>query len=866
MIADIIVQTVTGRKNPAGFFYPFFSAVYPLITSFRPSSHTTTVTFQSPLRLISTNKPIMRRFLMLAVLGLAMTTTTGYTQNSISVSGEVKDNTGKALQSVTVSLLEAKDSSLIKADITDGNGQFQITSVKTGKFLLSYSIIGFEKIYSQSFELTGGQKFKAPAVTLEPAAKKLQDVTVTSKKPMIEIKADKTIFNVENSINATGSNALELLQKSPGIQVDNNENISMKGKTGVKIYVDGKMTQLDSKDLAAYLKSINSNDVEAIEMISNPSAKYDASGNAGIINIRLKKNKKFGTNGNLNLGFIQGITPKGNGSVSLNYRDKKVNLFSNIGGALGLNENDLNLYRIQKDSLYDQHSENKNNNKSLSLKAGADYFINSKNTIGVLVTGNFNNTEFISNSNTAVYYQPGNQYIKTLQAYNSIPGHRTNVNTNLNYRYTDTTGREINFDGDYGLFRGVGRSYQPNYYTDKQGNPLYEIVNRNYTPTDIDIYTAKVDVEEPRWKGKLGYGAKFSYVKTTNTFDFFNDINGVPTKVLSRSNSFTYKENVNAAYVNFQRQLNQKWSIQTGLRLEQTNSEGVLTRADGIIQADNSVKKNYLNLFPSAALTWTVNQKNSLNLTYSRRIDRPSYQDLNPFENKLDELTYEKGNAFLRPQYTDNIELTHTFMYMINTTIGYSHVKDYATQTTDTANNATYVQQKNLATQDILSFSIGSPLPIAKWWNGYANIWYNYQIFKGKIGDNEVHTEIPLVGAYMQHSFTLGKGYTAELSGWFNGPSVWGATWKTKSQGGVDLGVQKQIMQKKGTVKIAVTDIFHTNPWTATSDFGGLYIRGGGSWESQTIRMSFSYRFGSSQVKAARQRQTGIESETKRIK
>ena len=807
----------------------------------------------------------MRRFLLLIVFALAISTQS-FAQKKTNVTGSVKDNSGKALAAASVSLLQAKDSSLVKADISGANGQFDIVSSKSGKFLLSYTIVGFEKKFSEAFDLQEGQTYNAGSATLQPTVKKLQDVTVTARKPMIEIKADKTIFNVESSINATGSNALELLQKSPGIQVDNNDNISMKGKTGVKIYVDGKPTQLNSKDLAAYLKGINSNDVEAIEMISNPSAKYDASGNAGIINIRLKKNKKFGTNGSITTGFIQGVTPKGNGSVNLNYRDKKVNLFSNVGGNIGMNENALSLFRIQKDSLYDQHSSNRNNDKNLNMKAGADYFINSKHTIGVLVTGSFSNTEWTSNSNTSIYYNPTHQYIKSLQAFNTVPGHRTNMNTNLNYRYADTSGKEINFDADYGLFRGNGRSYQPNYYLDNNGNPLYQVVNRNYTPTDIDIYTSKVDVEQPKWKGKLGYGAKFSYVKTTNTFDFFNDVNGNPVRQFSRSNSFSYKENVNAAYINYQRQFNPKWSLQTGLRIEQTNSEGVLARADGVVQADNTVKRDYINLFPSAALTWTVNQKNTLNLTYSRRIDRPSYQDLNPFENKLDELTYEKGNAFLRPQYTDNIELSHTFKYMITTTIGYSHVKDYATQTTDTANNATFVQQKNLATQQILSFSVGSPLPIAKWWNGYANIWYNYQMFRGEIGANKVKTDIPMFGAYMQHSFTLGHEYTAEISGWFSGPSIWGGTWRTKSQGGVDIGIQKQLMQKKATIKISATDIFHTSPWTATSDFGGLYIKGSGSWESQTVRMSFTYRFGSNLVKAARDRKTGLESEAKRIK
>lgn len=808
----------------------------------------------------------MRRILVFAVLGLTTIFNSAFAQNSNSIKGKITDNSGKAIQYVTVSLLKATDSSLVKADVSDATGAFELMVAQTGKYLLNFTMIGFEKTYSPVFEVKNGQGFDAGTVTLQAAANKLQDVTVTSRKPMIEIKADKTVFNVENSINATGSNALELLQKSPGIQVDNNENISMKGKTGVRIYVDGKMTQLGSQDLAAYLKSINSNDVEAIEMISNPSARYDASGNAGIINIRLKKNKRFGTNGSLNLGLIQGITPKGNGSVSLNYRDKKVNLFSNIGTNIGRNENTLDLYRVQRDTIYDQKSSNWNDNKSINAKVGADLFLNSKNTLGFLVTTNFSDNDWTSESNTNITYKPTNQFVKKLVALNTIPGKRTNMNSNINYRYTDSTGKEINFDADYGLFRGTGRSYQPNNYLDNTGNMLSQVINRNYTPTDIDIYTAKIDVDQPKWKGKLGYGAKFSYVKTINTFDFFNDINGVPIKVLSRSNSFTYKENVNAAYVNYQRQFSPKWSLQTGLRMEQTNSEGILTRADGVIQADNTVKRNYLDLFPSAALTWTVNEKNTLNLTFSRRIDRPTYQDLNPFENKLDELTYEKGNAFLRPQYTNTIELSHTYKYMLNTTIGFSHVKDFATQTTDTTNNATFVQQKNLATQRILSFSVGSPLPIAKWWNGYANVWYNYQMFKGKIGDNEVKTDIPMFGAYMQHSFTLGKGYTAELSGWFSGPSIWGATWRTKSLGGLDFGVQKQILKKQGTVKLTVTDIFFTNPWTATSNFGGLFINGGGRNESRTVRLAFSWRFGNSQVKAARQRQTGLETEAKRIK
>lgn len=809
----------------------------------------------------------MRKIFLPALLSMMFISLVSMAQGQSKVTGKVTDEKNATLSAVTVSLLNAKDSSLVKAAISDAAGKFEIPVSNAGDFLLSYELVGFEKKSSAVFSVKEGQTVTLNTEVLAVAAVKLQGVTITSKKPMIEVKADKTVFNVEASINATGSNALELLQKSPGVQVDNNDNITMKGKTGVKVYIDGKMQQLDTKDLAAYLKSINSNDIEAIEMISNPSAKYDASGNAGIINIRLKKNKKYGTNGSLNLGFVQGFTPKGNGSVNLNYRDKKINIFGNVGANIGKYKNTLDLYRIQKDTLYDQKSVMHYDDKSINVKAGADYFINSRNTVGVMATTNFSDNQWSSVGGTDISYNPTGTYLKSLKAYNTVPGSRTNANFNVNYRYVDTSGREINFDADYGLFRGTGRSFQPNYYYDPNQSLSYSIVNRNHTPTDIDIYTAKIDAEQRLGKGKLGYGLKTSFVTTWNTFDFFNDdATGIPVKQLNRSNSFKYKENVNAGYVNYNRQLNDKWSIQAGLRAEQTNSEGLLTRADGIVQADNRVKRSYFDLFPSGAVSWNINQKNSLNLTYSRRIDRPTYQDLNPFENKLDELTYEKGNAFLRPQYTNTVELTHTFRGMINTTIGYSHVKDYATQATDTIGNATYVQQQNFAKQQILNVSIGSPTPIRKWWNGYVNVWYNYQMFNGTIGDNKVKNDVPSYGAYLQQSFTLGHNYTAEISGWFNGPSVWGGTWKTKSQGGVDVGLQKQLFQKKATLKVSATDIFHTAPWKATNNFGGLYIKGGGSWESQTVRVSFSWRFGNSQVKAQRERQTGLESESKRIK
>ncbi|WP_018611652.1 outer membrane beta-barrel family protein [Segetibacter koreensis] len=805
----------------------------------------------------------MKALYIFLSLFLSFISLTAFAQGSYTVSGTVKDNNGNALAHVTISVLKAKDSTLVKSEISNTAGKFEMQIPAQQTYVLLYTIVGYSNKYSHLFSLN---KNFNEVTTLKPSSKKLEDVSVTAHRPLIEIKADKTVFNVEGSINAQGSNALELLQKSPGMRVDNNDNISMKGKTGVKVYIDGKMTQLDTKSLAAYLRSINSNDIEAIEMISNPSAKYDASGNAGIVNIRLKKNKKYGTNGSVNAGFVQGETPKGNGSLNLNYRDKLINVFGNAGMDLGNYHNTIDIYRIQNDTIFDQRSQMINRNKSYNVKVGTDYFINPKNTIGFMLNGNFADGDWTNDSRTMISYKPSGNHVKTLNATNSVPGKRTNFNGNINYRYADTSNTEINFDGDYGVFRSKGRSYQPNYYSDANDNPLYSIINRNNTPIDIDIYAAKVDVEKNQWKGKLGFGAKTSYVKTQNAFEFFTDENGVPVKNMQRSNRFKYIEDVNAAYVNYNRPLGKKVTMQTGFRVEQTNSEGDLTRDDGIQQADNNIKRHYLDLFPSAAFTYNLNQKNTLNLTYSRRIDRPSYQDLNPFENKLDELTYEKGNAFLKPQYTDNVELSHTFMGTITTTVGYSHIKDYRAQFIDTTNkNATFVQQRNLATQQIYSFSVGSALPLAKWWSGYANFYANYQKFKGQFTNQNIDLSIFGYGGYLQSAFTLGHDYTAEINGWFNGPGLDG-TIKSKAMGAADIGFQKMFMQKKASIKISTTDIFHTSRWSGTTDMAGLYARLSGRWESQTFRVNFTYRFGSNQISSARQRKTGLETEANRIK
>ena len=405
------------------------------------------------------------------------------------------------------------------------------------------------------------------------------------------------MFNVSASVNATGSTALELLRKSPGVTVDKDDNISLRGKNGVQIYIDGRPSYLGSKELAALLHTLQSADIEAIEIISNPSAKYDAEGNAGIINIRLKKGRKFGFNGNVSATGSVGFYSQYNASLGLNYREKKYNVYANYSFDNGQYHETLNIYRIQNDTLYEQKSVNVDTWRPHNVKAGIDFFANDKHTFGAMMNANVGAGSWVSRGNTFISNHNTGQVASLLYATNDIEMERSNWNYNLNYRFADTLGKSFNVDVDYGFYKNRADSYQPNFYNHPtSGEVLTARIFSSRTPTDIDIYTAKADYEQPLWKGKLSLGAKTALVKTDNTLEFFQVQNGENIFDSDRSSHFTYTENVNAAYLNYQHALGKKWSLQTGVRAEHTHSIGDLESETP--QPEDYVESQLLGLFP----------------------------------------------------------------------------------------------------------------------------------------------------------------------------------------------------------------------------------------------------------------------------
>lgn len=788
--------------------------------------------------------------------------------NAQQVSGVIKDMEGKPVYGATVSLLKDTGSAVMKLAVTKENGSYQFSDIRTGAYRLSATHVSFQNAFSAPFKVVA-EDVTIPEFKLNKASGDMKGVVVTAKKPMVEVKADKTILNVEGTINAVGSDALELLRKAPGVLVDKDDNLSLSGKNGVQVYIDGRPTPLTGQDLANYLKSMQSSNIESIELITNPSAKYEAAGNAGIINIRLKKNKALGTNGSVNAGWNIGTYAKYNAGFSVNHRNKRLNVFANYNFNKGTNQSMILIQRTLLDTMFNNQGVMKNNNLSHNYKAGADFFINKQSTVGVMVNGTISDPTATNYSRTPITYIPTQKVDRILVADNSSTLKRDNINVNLNYSYNSANGKSLTLNADHGYYNINSDQFQPNYYYDPSGQTIMSSVIYNMiAPTTFSVNSLKADWEQNLKKGKLGFGGKTGYVKTDNDFQRYNVYTSGKVLDKDRSNRFRFNENINALYVNYNRAL-KGVMIQAGLRMENTSSEGISNglknSGSGYVKKDSTFRRNYTDFFPSAAITFNKNPMSQVGITYSKRIDRPYYQDLNPFESKLDEYTFQKGNINLRPQYTNSFGLTHTYKYKLNTALNYSHVKDLFTMLIDTAEGSkAFISKKNLATQDIVSLNISYPYQY-KSYSVFTNISTNYSNYKADFGPGrKVDLNAFGFNFFAQNSLKFAKTWTAEVSGFYNAPTIYQGSFKGKSLWAVDAGLQKQVLQGKGTIKTSVSDIFKTLRFRGTSDFSGQKTVFRANWESRQFKLNFIYRFGSNQVKASRQRATGVEDENKR--
>jgi len=791
----------------------------------------------------------------------------GQTTSKTNISGKILDENKKPADYVTVVLYKAADSSIVKTAFTDQSGVFGFSVATKGDYFYKASSMGYKTLKSKTETLADDQQIDFGSAQLVSTTQNLKEVTVAANIPLVERKMDRTVMNVANSSIASGSTALELLQKAPGVNVDQNDNISMQGKQGVLIQIDGKQTYMSNADVANLLRGMQSSEIETIELITNPSAKYDAAGNSGIINIKTKKNKGGGTNGSLTAALGRGTNFRSSAGGSLNHRTKSLNLFGNYNYYQRKRETFLELDRIANVSpsnrYFSQTSNFGRKNDGQNFKAGADFFLNKNNTIGVLLSGYTGN----SNEGSVNKTQIGPSFLQgdsSVLANNIIRNKYNNLSYNLNYKSVlDSAGQEITIDLDYGRYKGNDNAdYVSDYFFNNGSLIRPTVITRNITPSVINIKAFKIDYALPLKKQmKLEAGLKSSWVTTDNNLiaEQFISNNWQNNQLLS--NQFVYDENVNAAYVNFNKQF-KTTGIQLGLRAEQTNSKG------NSITTNKVIDREYLDFFPSVFINQKLDKNNDINLSYSRRIDRPSYDALNPFVYFLDQYTYNQGNPFLNPQYTNNFEFTYLLKKKYSLTLNYSKTTDVITEVLlpDNEKQALFQTNQNIATQNAYSLVINAPISFAKWWNSNNSVNVFYIGFKAPdIAGQKLDNKSTSFQFKSQHSFNIQPGLSAELMFRYDSPVTFGVM-EIKTRYGLDAGISKSLLNKKASLKLAANDIFNTQINRINSAFPGLYYSLYQVNDRQYVSLTFTYRFGKNEIKPARNRSTGLESEQGRMK
>ncbi|HVI49366.1 MAG TPA: TonB-dependent receptor [Chitinophaga sp.] len=779
---------------------------------------------------------------------------------------KLTDKASKPLAFASVLLRRVKDSSLVKGELTTEAGDCRFDNIPTGNYFLQASQMGYTTYYAPAFQIDDAHKsISLPTITLESLSRNLQAVNVTATKPYVEHTSGKTVLNVENSVTAAGNSALDILRRAPGVQVDNNENVKIKGQA-VTVMIDGKLTYLSGEDLTNMLKNTPGENIAQIEILTSPSAKYDAAGNGGIINIKTKKGKLTGINGSVNATLSQAKYGFYNANASFNWRTPKFNLY----GDFSKGDRPFMVTRLYGrtstskgiTTVFDQDVFQRNRFQRNAYKAGFDYFLTEKQTIGVLVNG------FANAFSNQIYSatrlgQPAQPADSIMHAYTTNNNHFNNVAINVNYKAVlDTAGgREFSMDGDYARFN-MDRRLQLNDSLFDVSMNKYRNPNgiQNLGNTRITIKSFKADLAWPMGKnGKLEAGGKVSSVLTENQFQYDSLRNGNYVRVPLQSDVFRYQEDIYAAYASYKQQIH-KLGLQVGLRLENTESNGTSE------SVKSSVRRSYLDFFPNLNVDYKFNDKNKIGLSYSRRIERPEYSQLNPFMFYFDRYTYFKGNPYLKPQYTNNIELSYTFRDKYIATLGMSKTNDIIEEfiTQDDSTKASISTMTNFTRAYVYSLQLTLPFEITKWWNSDNNINTSYIDYSFINNQNTVqYTNSFVYNINTTNTFTLPKDIKLEATAYYASPFIYGI-FKGYQQYNLNLGIQKTFLDKKATVKLNVNNILRNESYHGSVINGNMNMTIFNTWQFRTVNLYISYKFGSSSIKAARERKTGTSDELKR--
>jgi len=796
---------------------------------------------------------IVFSFVAILVTGLC---TSLHAQQTGVISGMVRSSDKKPVDAATVSLLKIKDSSLIKISVTSKAGIYEFLRLKKGSYLLQVTAVGHSKYLSDPIVLgTDSSRETTADIGLQQLPVVIGGVTVLARKPLVENKIDRTVVNVDASTTNTGLSALEILEKSPGVTVDNDGNVSLKGKQGVVILIDGKQTYLNAKDLANYLRNMPSNQLDQVEIMTQPPAKYDATGNSGVINLVTKKSKNVGFSGTATTSAIIAKYFKNTNSLTFNWRNGKTNFYGNYGYSWWEGFNDIHTNKsLRQDAAtpfnryVEQYTFGRYSDRAHTFRAGVDYFADKKTTLGISVNGTVDKGSFTSVSQANIF-DSLHHFVQVNDANSQTRSPQTNLGFNLDLQRKMSGDKELSVDADYIFYNTPGTSYTNNYLYNSDKTPSEEpYLLDGQLPSRIDIYSLRSDYKQSlKGNATLEAGVKSSYVRTDNNavYTLFDNSLQKWTPDTTISNHFIYKENINAAYLSLRKQI-KKLTAQIGLRAEQTVSDG-----------DQTVKKiafhkNYLQVFPTAYFSYQRNDNNIFGLSYGRRVERPGYQDLNPFQSQLDRYTYDQGNPNLQPQFSHNFELSYNFKGQLNVTANYTVTTDIISGVLLTvkqpgdSNYTTINTSQNLASLKTIGLSVNYSRQITKWWslNVFGNLYNNHYI--GSIDGQAIDLNLTSFNGNFSSQFNFSGGWSGEISGFYNAKSYDGGAVLSYGRGMFSLGGGKKIWKDKAAIKLNLRDPFYLMNYHTDSELDKSHTQAKYVWDNRRIILTLVYRFGRS--------------------
>lgn len=769
------------------------------------------------------------------------------------------------IPNVTVELLRMKDSLLVKAGITDSLGMAEFQQIPGGAYFLRVSSVAYATAYTPVFNIPLNEARGMPAIilTIKPAS--LQGVIIVSKKPFIQQLPGKTIINLEAGITNAGTSVLEVLEKLPGVSIDKNGNVILKGRPGVMIMIDNKPAYVSGSDLVNMLSNMSSSQIDIIELMGNPSSQYDAAGNAGIINLKTRKTTQKGFNGSINTTYRQGRHYKNNNSLVLNYRNPKWNIFLNY--SLNANKGYSDIYALRQyykadgktiETILDQPSWFTSEGSNHTLRSGADYFINKKTSIGIALSG-VHTSRHGTGNNTAIWKDAGGSTDSVIFTHNNNKNKWRNKAANLNIRHAFNADKELTIDVDILDYHINTRQAFQNNLVSPGG---YEEAFKGELPSLINIITVKSDYATALSKEiKLESGFKTSHITTDNNAAYFYR-DGIEWKEdPGKTNHFLYSENIRAIYSSVKRK-SARLTMEGGLRYEYTHYNA--RQAGNSIQRDSAFSRNYGGLFPSASLQFEADSIHQFSLTAGRRIDRPAFQKLNPFLFIINKYTYQQGNSLIRPQYTWNTELSHSYKNILITSIGYSITQDYFSQLFLSRSDGTVIYTEgNFSRMRNFSASLSANISPAPWWVFSAQATINQKKIQGLLW-TEYEAAITQFNFNMNSQFNFIKNWTAELTGFYITKSQNDIQEILEPTGQVGAGVSRQVLKNKGTIRLSFRDIFYTQAMEGLtlfkqSDEYFIIKR-----DSRVATIGFTYRFGKS-FKAMPKRSNQASEEMKRV-